>query len=105
MKTAVQLLKENLDEEIKLGTKMVVNWDMYLEIEKQHIITAFKQGLRSPYHQDSVLMAQEGQPQTKSEQYYSEIAQRSDAFKAQMSMMKNFLKQEDENENGSTIPH
>ena len=36
--TAVELLKKDLDAEIKLGTKMVVNWDMYLEMEKQQII-------------------------------------------------------------------
>lgn len=33
--TAMQLLKETLDSEIKLGTKMVVNWDMYLQMERQ----------------------------------------------------------------------
>jgi len=33
--TAVQLLKEVSDYEMKSGTKMVVNWDMYLEIEKE----------------------------------------------------------------------
>ncbi len=38
--TAVELLKETLDAEMKLGTKMVVNWDMYLEMEKQQIIEA-----------------------------------------------------------------
>lgn len=35
--TAVSLLKETLDSEIKSGTKMVVNWDMYLEMEKQQM--------------------------------------------------------------------
>ena len=38
--TAVQLLKEALDYEIKSGTKMVVNWDMYLEIEKEQMMDA-----------------------------------------------------------------
>jgi hypothetical protein len=39
--TAVQLLKESIDHELKSGTKMVVNWDMYLAIEKQQIETAY----------------------------------------------------------------
>ena len=35
--TAVELLKRDLDSEMKSGTKMVVNWDMYLELERiQH---------------------------------------------------------------------
>lgn len=39
--TAIQLLRQDIDSEIKSGTKMVVNWDMYLELEKQQIIDAF----------------------------------------------------------------
>ena len=42
--TAIQLLKENIDSEMKLGTKMVVNWDMYLAMEKEQIIKAFCEG-------------------------------------------------------------
>jgi hypothetical protein len=42
--TAMQLLKESIDYEMKLGTKMVVNWDMYLEMEKQQIEEAFIKG-------------------------------------------------------------
>ena len=42
--TAVELLRQDLDAEIKLGTKMVVNWDMYLELEKQQIIDAYDYG-------------------------------------------------------------
>lgn len=42
--TAIQLLRESIDSEIKLGTKMVVNWDMYLEMEREQIITAFCKG-------------------------------------------------------------
>jgi len=38
--TTVELLKRDLDSEMKSGTKMVVNWDMYLEMEKQQIIDA-----------------------------------------------------------------
>jgi hypothetical protein len=32
--TAVELLRETLDTELKAGTKMVVNWDMYLKMEE-----------------------------------------------------------------------
>jgi len=39
--TAIQLLRESIDSEIKLGTKMVVNWDMYLEMEREQIIDAY----------------------------------------------------------------
>ena len=38
--TAVELLKRDLDSEIKSGTKMVVNWDMYLAMEKEQIVNA-----------------------------------------------------------------
>jgi L-ribulose-5-phosphate 3-epimerase UlaE len=43
--TAVQLLKESIDYEMKLGTKMIANWDMYLEMEKQQIMDAFEEGM------------------------------------------------------------
>ena len=46
--TAVQLLKESIDYEMKLGTKMVVNWDMYLEMEKQQITKAYNSAI--PFH-------------------------------------------------------
>jgi hypothetical protein len=36
--TAIQLLKESIDYEMKLGTKMVINWDMYLETQKKQMI-------------------------------------------------------------------
>jgi hypothetical protein len=39
--TAVEQLKQDIDLEIKSGTKMVVNWDMYLALEKEQIIKAF----------------------------------------------------------------
>jgi hypothetical protein len=39
--TALQLLKEDIDYEMKSGTKMVVNWDMYLEKEKQQMMYAY----------------------------------------------------------------
>ena len=40
--TVIQLLKESVDYEMKLGTKMVVNWDMYIEMEKEQILDAAK---------------------------------------------------------------
>lgn len=43
-KTAVMLLKETLDQEMKLGTKMVVNWDMYLQKERQQIEESHQNG-------------------------------------------------------------
>jgi hypothetical protein len=43
--TAIQLLKENIDSEMKLGTKMVVNWDMYLAMEKEQILEARQDGV------------------------------------------------------------
>jgi hypothetical protein len=33
--TAVELLMESIDSEMKSGTKMVVNWDIYLAMEKE----------------------------------------------------------------------
>ena len=50
--TAVELLKKDLDAEIKLGTKMVVNWDMYLEMEKQQIIDAWFDGYGGSAHSE-----------------------------------------------------
>lgn len=49
MQTAIELLKQDLDSEMKSGTKMVVNWDMYLEMEKQQIIDAFDEGQEYEY--------------------------------------------------------
>jgi len=43
-KTAMQLLRETIDFEMKLGTKMVINWDMYLETEREQIIDAYSNG-------------------------------------------------------------
>jgi hypothetical protein len=42
--TAIQLLKESIDYEMKLGTKMVVNWDMYIEMEKEQRIMDYNAG-------------------------------------------------------------
>jgi hypothetical protein len=44
--TAVQLLKESIDRELKLGTKMVVNWDMYLAMEKEQMKEMFCEGAK-----------------------------------------------------------
>jgi hypothetical protein len=41
-------------------------------MEKEQIVNAFKEGLRSPYHQDYTIVTQEGQEGTKSGQYYNE---------------------------------
>ena len=43
-----------------------------LQMEKEQIVGAFKEGLKSPYHQDYTLVTQEGQEETKSGQYYNE---------------------------------
>jgi hypothetical protein len=37
MKTAMELLKEDIDLEIRLGTKLLVNWDIYLALEKMQM--------------------------------------------------------------------
>ena len=56
--TAIELLKQDIDLEIKSGTKMVVNWDMYLEMEKQQkkeeYLRGYKEGIdsASTYHSD-----------------------------------------------------
>ena len=54
----------------------VLEWQNYLlqakEMHKQEIIDAFKNGLKSPYHQDYTLVTQDGQDETKSGQYYNE---------------------------------
>lgn len=44
MQTAVELLRQDLDAEIKLGTKMVVNWDAYLEMERVQMQQSFQDG-------------------------------------------------------------
>jgi hypothetical protein len=36
--TAIQLLRETIDSEMKLGTKMVIDWDMYLAMEREQRI-------------------------------------------------------------------
>ena len=63
--TAVELLKQDLDYEMKSGTKMVVNWDMYLEKEKEQIIDAYKEGCF-----DNIL--DEKTDKVRAEYYYNE---------------------------------
>ena len=43
--TAVQLLKESIDHELKSGTKMVVNWDMYLAMEKEQMMKTWTKAI------------------------------------------------------------
>jgi hypothetical protein len=65
--TAIQLLKENIDSKMKLGTKMVVNWDMYLAMEKEQIIEAYLTPLSNEYwFQKDEILNQE------SKKYYNE---------------------------------
>jgi hypothetical protein len=68
--TAVELLRKELDAEIKLGTKMVVNWDMYLEMEKQQIIDAFRKGAATHYPPDYTWV--DSAWRKEAEQYYNE---------------------------------
>ena len=64
-KTVVTLLMEELDAEMKMGTKMVLNWDKYLEMEKEQIIHAWREG-----DNDSMYSPKELDQQA--EQYYNE---------------------------------
>jgi hypothetical protein len=45
--TAIQLLRETIDSEMKLGTKMVVNWDMYLEMEREQLKEMYLKGIEN----------------------------------------------------------
>ena len=51
--TAIQLLRESIDSEVKLGTKMVVNWDMYLEMEREQIEDAINECRHNYKHSDN----------------------------------------------------
>jgi hypothetical protein len=70
--TVIQLLKESIDHELKLGTKMVVNWDMYLAMEKEQIINTWSEAT-APDHEiglsDAFYIISQVQ---KAEQYYDE---------------------------------
>jgi len=39
--SVIDMLKQDLDIEIKAGVKMIVNWDGYKEMHKEEIIDAF----------------------------------------------------------------
>jgi hypothetical protein len=74
--TSIELLKQDLDPELKLGTKMVVNWDMYIEMHKQEIIDAHNKGFEKSgegwngeYGLEDMNNISE---EIKSEQYYQE---------------------------------
>ena len=63
-KTAVESLREALDTELKAGTKMVVNWDMYLKMEEDQTrdFTIHNLKRQKQHHQDLInkhLMEQE----------------------------------------------
>jgi hypothetical protein len=62
--TAVESLREALDTELKAGTKMVVNWDMYLKMEEDQTrdFTIHNLKRQKQLHQDLInkhLMEQE----------------------------------------------
>jgi len=80
--TSIELLKQDLDAELKLGTKMVVNWDMYIEIHKQEIIDAV--GVGSQFDRDYLYGYHD-----KAEQYYQEtfISKGSDDHISDISKM------------------
>ena len=64
--TVIQLLKESIDYEMKLGTKMVVNWDMYIEMEKEQMNDTWEDSRLFDKGDDYI-----GQ-QKSFEQYYNE---------------------------------
>ena len=65
---------EQYAKAFKISVNAVMNEPIQqaLAMEKEQIVNAFKEGLRSPYHQDYVIVTQEGQEATKSGQYYNE---------------------------------
>jgi len=76
--TAVEWLKKEL-EAYGSSSHLNLDWETFdelikqaKEMEKEQIVNAFKEGLRSPYHQDYTIVTQEGQEGTKSGQYYNE---------------------------------
>ena len=66
--TAVECLKQDIDLELKHGTKMVVNWDMYLQMEKQQIEEAYSNGRVDEQFKGTGASFYV----TKAEQYYNE---------------------------------
>jgi hypothetical protein len=72
MKTAMQELIEHLDGEMK-SRCMLPNWDMYLEKEKEQIMTANIEGTEHGYRERSVF-GLDARPYSKkrAEQYYNQ---------------------------------
>lgn len=71
--TAVEWLVKELEEHhVFHDIKNTNAYHTAIQMEKQQIVQAFKEGLRSPYHQDYTIVTQEGQEETKSGQYYNE---------------------------------
>jgi hypothetical protein len=74
--SAVSWLIQNIVEDQTIKSKPMSEWLEIFEqaksMEKHQIVNAFKEGLRSPYHQDYTIVTQEGQEDTKSGQYYNE---------------------------------
>jgi len=72
--TAVDWLVEQYEKAftLKVNTVMTSVIEQAKAMEKEQIVNSFKEGLRSPYHQDYAIVTQEGQEATKSGQYYNE---------------------------------
>ena len=74
--SAISWLIQNIVEDQTIKAKPMSEWLEIFEqaksMEKHQIVNAFKEGLRSPYHQDYTIVTQEGQEDTKSGQYYNE---------------------------------
>ena len=72
--TAVKWLIDQLvnENEVVLKGENYKLFEQALAMEREQIIQAFKEGLKSPYHRDYTIVTQEGQEETKSGQYYNE---------------------------------
>jgi len=78
--TAVEWLLNELRTKMGYGNNLGKTAQIIFDVityeakamEKEQIVNAFKEGLRSPYHQDYTIVTQEGQEGTKSGQYYNE---------------------------------
>ena len=75
--TSVEWIWQQIDDKmpfINLEMSQVFNGllNAAKEMHKQEIVDAYKNGLKSPYHQDYTIITQNGQDETKSGQYYDE---------------------------------
>ncbi len=72
--TVVDLIFDNFNllSDAEFKSWMLNKYDELKAVEKEQIIKAFKEGLKSPYHQDYTLVTQVGQEETKSGQYYNQ---------------------------------